>query len=306
MLTMPQQLKQLDKVLLQNLAPSEIDLNYINYTFGFIVLGYKMTRVYSSINRFYGILVFLHVIVAAILNLIKLSAFRVLFKASGIRFMSARIEQSSLKHLVNADDLYAAHNSTHPHSGHSADAMFLANDHLLIAAFLTAWTLSLLYLSALNFFGYSFFSQAQLKITCKYEQCLNQFLANQSSHAGKLKPRCKSGLQIEYKPILSKIGVQNQYKAILAGIVFLLATELFQIPFAYIFYMNYLRKNLDIFLVALCGQLAYLVFNALFWILLSFKPDWTVRFTPNYRVLYWNRLFTQYFHAQNSKKVSSL
>lgn len=309
MLSMLAQLKQLDQIFLHNLTPTDIDLNYINYIFGFIVLGYKMTRVYSNINRLYGILVFVQVILFTILNLTTLSAFRVLYETSGIRYLSTRINQSSLKNLINSDSLYTRNSSVLFHPNHSVfAAVFLESDHLLLTTFFTSWILNLLYLGSLNFFGFSFFSQAQLKIRHKYEQCLSQFIANKNSYSGnkfKTIARCgKSGLQIEYRPVLSKIGVQNQYKAILAGIVLLLAIEIFQIPFIYTFYMSYMYRNLEIYLMALCAQLVYLLANALFWILLSFKPDWTVRFTANYRVLYWNRMFTEYIHAQNSKKVS--
>jgi hypothetical protein len=48
-------------------------------------------------------------------------------------------------------------------------------------------------------------------------------------------------------------------------------------------------------------QLVYLLYNAIFWIVLSFKKEWIVRFTPQFRVLLWHQLYSK--HLKRNRKL---
>ncbi len=273
-----------------------IDLNHMNYIIALIALNFKLTRVYSNMNRLYALIIFIQLTLFTVIDLTTYSAFEALFVSQHTReSLSARIRQSDLKNILFVDM-----NSTF---NHSSDDLLIGSETLLILEYSVSWLLNILYLSSFNLFGFSFFRQAHLKIRHKYEQYLTSFTTKTSNTKNNIQ-HSKPELQIEYSPMVSKIGVKNQYKAILIGIVSLLLIEASRVPLIYSFYTKYFHKNSrEIYLVALILHLVYLVFNAFFWILLSFKTDWTVRFSADFRALFWNRLFTEYFHTQNSKKV---
>ncbi len=280
----------------------EIDLNHINYIIALIVLNFKLTRVYCKMNHLYSLIVFIQLTLFGVIDLGTYSAFETLFKTQNTRDnLSARIEQSDLKSILFNDKNVSLSSKS--------DSLFLENEILLILAYSSSWLLNIIYLSSFNIFGFSFFRQAHLKIRYKYDQYILRYSTKNIDTDKKSTTKNSSlnlnhNLRVENSSIFSKIGVKNQYKAILVGILFLLVLEAFRVPLIYSFYIKYFQTNSrDVYLIALILHLIYLVSNALFWILMSFKTDWTVKFTSDFRVLFWNRLFTEYFYARNPKKV---
>jgi hypothetical protein len=51
------------------------------------------------------------------------------------------------------------------------------------------------------------------------------------------------------------------------------------------------------------SQLVYLLFNALFWIILSFKTQWDVKFTRQFRILLWHQIYVQYLYKLRNNNL---
>lgn len=296
----------LNQIFTKSLGGYVINIVHVNSLLAFLALGFKITRVYSSMNRFYSMLIAIHMTIFTILNITTYTAFETFFKTNSLKSLSIRIMESHLKGLISIGN---SKNDSDQVLPKQTSIMFMESDKVVLVMYLAGWIMNIVYLSTLNLFGYSFYKHAQLKLKHKYENFLAQYItSNKNGFKSNMKnphmPHFKPEIQTEFSPIMSKIGVKNQYRSILIGIVLLLATELLRMPLVYTFYIKYFRTNIKIYLFALIGQLAYLIFNALFWIFLSFKTQWAVRFTGSFRVLYWNRLFTEHFYSQHLKKVS--
>ena len=297
---------KLNQIFTKTLGSYVLDITHLNCLIAFLALSFKVTRVYSCMNRFYAMLIAIHMGLFTILNITTYTAFETLFKTNSLKSLSVRIMESNLKGLISIGNSRNDSNQILPKE---TSIVSMESDKVVLGVYLAGWTMNLIYLSTLNLFGFSFYKHAQLKLKHKYENFLAQYItSNRNGFKSAIKnphmPHFKPEIQPEYSPIMSKIGVKNQYRSILIGIVLLLATELLRIPLVYSFYIKYFRTNVEVFLFALVGQIAYLIFNALFWIFLSFKTQWVVRFTGSFRVLYWNRLFTEHFYSQHLKRVN--
>jgi hypothetical protein len=288
----------------------QIDFNYINYSLAFLVLTLKFTRVYSKMNMFYAFLVFLHLLFFTLLNLTMYPALEILFKNSLNSTNKSTSDSSILDTLKNEN--YISNSNLYK----LVPSSFESQKFMLIT-YIASWLLNLIYLTSINVFGTSFYKDAQLKIKCKFESYLNYYGANESN-ANALDEVGKKSiydnnivnpfLESNYaKSIVLYHGNDDggsgtkQYKAIIAGIFLLLITEAIRVPFIYSCYIKYFIYSFDTYLLALMFQLVYLLYNAIFWIILSFKKEWIVRFTPQFRVLLWHQLYSQ--HLKRNRKL---
>ena len=299
-----------------NTVDNQLDLNYLNYFLGFTMLIYKTTRVYSNMNRLYAFLVFFHVVFFTLVNLSTLAAFEALFKSMRITRMSEIIKETSgLSRLIRNLDLNRT--SVNATSNKLLPGIFLNNEPFLMGFFIAGSLLNLIYLSCLNLFAFTFYKNAQSRIRRKYECYLNNFvicskpsmgrpssvlsgfISKESRGSFNLDTIEKAATSLPRLNSIAHLDIQNQYMSVLAGIVVLLLTEFFRAPLIYAFYVKYFVENVDVYLAGLMLQLSYLLFNALFWILLSFKTNWTVKFSSNFRILFWNHIYTEYFCSQS-------
>ena len=302
-----------------NTVDNQLDLNYLNYFLGFMMLIYKTTRVYSNMNRLYAFLVFSHVVFFTLMNLTTLGAFEALFNSMRITRMSEIVKKTSgLSRLIRNLDLN--HTIVNATSNKLLPGIFLNNEAFLMGFYIAGSLLNLIYLSCLNLFALTFYKNAQSIMRHKYECYLNNFvicskpstrrptsmlsgfITKETGDSFNLDTIEKAATSLPHLNSIAYLGIQNQYKSVLAGIIVLLLTEFFRAPLIYAFYLKYVLENVDVYLAGLMFQLSYLLFNALFWILLSFKTNWTVKFSSNFRVLFWNRIYTEYFCSQNIGK----
>ena len=287
----------------------QIDSNFINYSLAFLVFSLKFTRIYSRMNLLYATLVLVHLLLFMISNLTMYPALEIICR-------------NNLKHQKNISTSDSIFDTLKNES-------FISNSHLyklvpsafdnqkfMIVTYVLSWLLNLIYLASLNVFATSFYKDAQLKIKYKFESYLNYYSANET----KSNVLGESGKKIIYdnnivNPFLLQSNQTDsivlyhgndddgsgtkQYKAIIGGIFLLLLTETFRLPFVYSCYIKYFIYSFDVYLLALSFQLVYLLFNAIFWIILSFKKEWSVHFTPQFRILLWHELYSQYFNRDN-------
>ena len=353
-----------------------INLNYLNYLLAFLVFTFKSTRVYSTMNRLYAFLVFIHLMLFTCLNFTAFPAFEILFKSNdmiGYNYnnpnrndaqlapkttSTSTISYKVLNSTLNMPEYFSlnsAYNNSNdsititiPNSNlvlnmnlniNSFIPSLFNNEYFVLGTFLTSWLLNLIYLSSLNIFAISFYREAQLKIKLKYKKflmcdtngnqisqhtnsndiddCISKktddflhvskcvlktnntlpFFADQKNFQKmKLRKNSKLNKKEQYQVI-------NQYKAIIVGIFIFLLTETFRFPFVYSCYIKYFLRECNTFLIALMSQLIYLMFNALFWIILSFKTQWDVKFTRQFRILLWHQIYIEYLYKLRNNNL---
>lgn len=292
-----------------------IDLNYLNYFIAFLMFLFKFTKIYSKANTLYAFLVFVHLLLFALLNFSTFPAFEIIFKTNNKLNKSKSVYSKSNGSLLvnksaNSTDFFSLIQNKNYISNANLQKLMpdlFDSEVFMLSTYILSWLLNLVYLSSLNVFAISFYRDAQAKIKTKYENYLNKYgvdsdsadlrnniYDNYTKHKG-------ANTQTHKNP--NQKRVKNQYKAIIIGIFVLLITETCRLPFVYSCYIKYFVYNLDIYLLALMFQLVYLLYNALFWIILSFKKEWLVRFTPQFRILLWHHLYSQHFNEQHKSLI---
>ena len=280
----------------------KLDLNYFNYFFGYVALTYRFTQIHSYMNKFYALILFLHLVLLTILNLTTYQAFEIILKSNLEKLTSQIASNPELSTLIKINSSYL-NVSMNEQQKYMPD--ILSNDNFLIASYSVSWLISLIYLSSLNAFAVSFYMQALSKLKFKFENVLNRhnirkqdiLTSFQIRNFEYIKPP-KVGLISSSNNVLGRENIENieknietQYKIIITGIILLLFSETCRIPFIYLFFYKYLFSGLDVYLIAISFQLVYLIFNAIIWIILSFRTgNWRVHFSSKFRVMLWNKL----------------
>ncbi len=279
----------------------KLDLNYFNYLFGYLVLVYRFTRIHACMNKLYALILFLHLVLLTVLNLTTYQAFEIIFKSNLLKLTSQIAWNAELNTLikVNTSFLNVTTNEQRKYIPN-----ILSNDSFLIASYSISWLVNLAYLSSLNAFAVSFYMQALSKLKIKFENVLNRQNVKKQNiltgfhikHYEYTKP-VRTGSQpdnnvLERESVANiKNNIETQYKIVITGIILLLISEVCRIPIIYLFFYKYLFSGLDVYLIAISFQLAYLIFNAIIWIILSFKVgNWRVHFSAKFRVMLWNKL----------------
>ena len=285
----------------------QIDCNYMNYFLAFLVLMFKSTRVYSKMNRLYASLVFVHLLLFALLNLTTYPAFELLFKVK----MKTKLIKSATSSLSIIDSIRNENFILNSNLHRLVPSLF-DNKHFMLSIYLLSWTLNLVYLATLNFFATSFYKDAQWKIKLKFENYLNYWesMDKSKSPVDDRKIIYDNNLFNSFQQHTRALTLfqseenasgTKQYKAIIAGILAFVVCQIFRLPLIYSCYIKYFIHSFDTYLFALMFQLIYLMYNAVFWIILSFRKEWLVNFTSEFRILLWHHLYCQHFNKTPKK-----